>query len=584
MEKNLLIIFITIFLITQIYNKIVKNISLPKSDLKSIDINYDHIYDYIIIGSGPAGLQTGYYLEKFKKDYLILEKSDSNGSFFKKYPIQRKLISINKVNTGSTNKDFNLRHDWNSLLSDDDSLLFTKYTKELFPHADYMVQYLDDYQNKNNIKVSYNSLATNINKLQNGYFEITTSEGKIRCKKLIVAAGLMKNNISTHTEGVINYKDTTNDKKKFTNKNVCIIGQGNAAFETANYLSDTAAVIQLYGRGPLNFAWDSHYPGHLRAVNNDFLDLYNLKSQHSMISFEPGAKMIVKKNKNKKYFILSEGELSDKHKVDQNYYKYHVPGSGIDQHPENGFDYVIDCTGFNIDDSLFINCKPKHNGKVPYINGNFESVNIKNLFFAGVLSQEISYKYGSAAFIHGFRYLASSMVKMDTNKLDVTIIDNKQEINKKILNRINTSSALFQMYNCMCDVIIFNKNKFIYIYEINYRYAKANYINNYNKVLLIGLKYGKIYNEKEETIKNKNGHAFGAVNYYRPTQKDVDYSPGVERDAKLSIFIHPVFELYVNNKYHSDFHLAEHLLGEFKLKKVHIDPLKRYIDKISLIH
>jgi len=447
-----------------------------------------------------------------------------------------------------------------------------------------MVQYLDDYQNKNNIKVSYNSLATNINKLQNGYFEITTSEGKIRCKKLIVAAGLMKNNISTHTEGVINYKDTTNDKKKFTNKNVCIIGQGNAAFETANYLSDTAAVIQLYGRGPLNFAWDSHYPGHLRAVNNDFLDLYNLKSQHSMISFEPGAKMIVKKNKNNKYFIFSEGELSDKHKVDQNYYKYHVPGSGIDQHPENGFDYVIDCTGFNIDDSLFINCKPKHNGKVPYINGNFESVNIKNLFFAGVLSQEISYKYGSAAFIHGFRYLASSMVKMDTNKLDVTIIDNKQEINKKILNRINTSSALFQMYNCMCDVIIFNKNKFIYIEEVNYRYAKANYINNYNKVLLIGLKYGKIYNEKEETIKNKNGHAFGAVNYYRPTQKDVDYSPGVERDAKLSIFIHPVFELYVNNKYHSDFHLAEHLLGEFKLKKVHIDPLKRYIDKISLIH
>ena len=58
----------------------------------------------------------------------------------------------------------------------------------------------------------------------------------------------------------------------------------------------------------------------------------------------------------------------------------------------------------------------KHNGKVPFIKGNFQSVNVNNLFFAGALSQEISYKYGSAAFIHGFRYLASSMIKIVFSK------------------------------------------------------------------------------------------------------------------------------------------------------------------------
>ena len=40
---------------------------------------------------------------------------------------------------GSTNKEFSFRHDWNSLISDDDSLLMKHYTKDYFPHADVYV-------------------------------------------------------------------------------------------------------------------------------------------------------------------------------------------------------------------------------------------------------------------------------------------------------------------------------------------------------------------------------------------------------------------------------------------------------------
>lgn len=563
--KEIINILITIYLIITI-------ISCQHS--KRLNKNYfdtDHTFEYVIIGSGPAGLQSGYYLEKFKKDYLILEKSNSNGSFFKKYPIHRKLISINKINTGSTNKDFNLRHDWNSLLSDDNSLLFKNYTKEFFPHADFMVKYLDDYQYKNNIKVSFNTDVIKINKLKDDNFIIETSKGMIKCNKLIIAAGLMKNNKSTNTEGVLNYKDITNNKSKFENKNVAVIGQGNAGFETANYLSDTAAVIQLFGRGPLNFAWDSHYPGHLRAVNNDFLDLYNLKSQHSMVSINSNDNIIVKKNKMNKYFIFTNSELNNNH----------VPGVGIDQHPVGGFDYVVDCTGFNIDVGIFGNFKPKHNGKVPYINGNFQSININNLFFAGALSQEISYKYGSAAFIHGFRYLASSMIKIDTNNLLNQQITTKEELVKKILYRINTSSALYQMYNCICDLVIINNDsKITYIEEINFRYAKEKFINNYEKVIIVSLKYGKIFNQNSNNIQIKNGVGFGAINYNRPQQKDIDYFPGIEESAHLSIFIHPVFEFFIKGKLESEFHLAEHLLGEFKLIDVHVNPLKKYINSI----
>lgn len=78
--------------------------------------------DYCVIGAGPGGLQMGYFLQRAGRDYIIFERANTSGAFFVKYPRHRKLISINKRYTGKTNKEFNLRHDWNSLISDDESL------------------------------------------------------------------------------------------------------------------------------------------------------------------------------------------------------------------------------------------------------------------------------------------------------------------------------------------------------------------------------------------------------------------------------------------------------------------------------
>ena len=58
-----------------------------------------------------------------------------------------------------------------------------------------------------------------------------------------------------------------------------IIGTGNAAFETANHLKDSAAFVRMITRTkeiPLSF--QTHYVGHARGLNLQFLDLYQLKS------------------------------------------------------------------------------------------------------------------------------------------------------------------------------------------------------------------------------------------------------------------------------------------------------------------
>lgn len=101
-----------------------------------------------------------------KSDYLNFFWT---GSFYLQYPRHRKLISINKRNTGKTNKEFNMRHDWNSLLSHDDSLLMRYYSKELFPHADVLVKYLNDYKEKLGIKVQYNTEIRNIERKENQF-------------------------------------------------------------------------------------------------------------------------------------------------------------------------------------------------------------------------------------------------------------------------------------------------------------------------------------------------------------------------------------------------------------------------------
>lgn len=91
--------------------------------------------DYCVIGAGPAGLQLGYCLQADKRDYVVLEKNAAAGSFFSKFPRHRKFISTNKRFTGKNNAEFNMRHDWNSLLSDP-PFTFTNYSDLYFPPAD----------------------------------------------------------------------------------------------------------------------------------------------------------------------------------------------------------------------------------------------------------------------------------------------------------------------------------------------------------------------------------------------------------------------------------------------------------------
>ena len=115
----------------------------------------------IIVGAGPGGLQLAYLMQRAGREYTVLEQADGAGAFFAKYPVHRQLISINKVNTGKADKEFNLRHDWNSLL-DEEGYTFAQFSQELFPNADLAVDYLQGYADHHKLKVQYNRRVASI--------------------------------------------------------------------------------------------------------------------------------------------------------------------------------------------------------------------------------------------------------------------------------------------------------------------------------------------------------------------------------------------------------------------------------------
>ena len=57
--------------------------------------------------------------------------------------------------SGSTNQEFNFRHDWNSLISDNPRMQMRYYSKLYLPHA-------DDYVRKGNFKVKAESSMASI--------------------------------------------------------------------------------------------------------------------------------------------------------------------------------------------------------------------------------------------------------------------------------------------------------------------------------------------------------------------------------------------------------------------------------------
>lgn len=505
-------------------------------------------FEYLVLGAGPAGIQLGYYLERDGRDYQILERGQGPGTFFQTYPRHRKLISINKVYTGTDDPELKLRHDWNSLLTDDHSFLFKEFSLEYFPPAKALLDYLTAFVERFNIKVRYGTDISRVARKGDGFSLQTNNGTELSCRYLIVASGVSKPYIPDipGIEFAENYENMSVDPQDFINQRVLILGKGNSAFETADNLIPTAAVIHLASPYPIDFAWKTHFVGDLRAVNNNILDTYQLKSQNAILDADT---MGIRRNDNGTYSVR---------------FKYQHAEGEIE---ELTYDRVLCCTGFRFDASIFDeSARPELTifDKFPNLTCEWESTNQPGMYFLGTLMQMRDYKKSTSGFIHGFRYNVEAFSKLIAEKhhgQPWPFTEHPYDpdvLTQRLLSRVNGSSALWQQQSFLGDVMVVQPDTSVRYYEgIPVAYLQKHFVDNDQRCFVLTLEFGSSGMNEDPFRVNR-----------------------IRRDnvskAAASTFLHPAIREYENGVKVSEHHIIEDLEAVWK-EPEHIDPLARYL-------
>jgi thioredoxin reductase len=501
--------------------------------------------EYLIIGAGPAGLQLGYFLHKAGRSYRILEAGSNVGTFFRHYPRERNLISINKCYTGYDDPEINLRWDWNSLLSDDPSLTVpTNYSSKYFPKADVLVEYLEDFAAHYDLNIEFDARVRSIDKVDDTFIASTVDGRTFAAPRLISATGFTQPYLPDipGIETVDVYNDVDLSLERFANDDVLILGKGNSAFEIADVLIPAAAVIHVLSPSPVTFAWKTHFVGDLRAVNNSFLDTYQLKSQNAVL----------------------DASVERIRKQDDGTYVVSVSYSHANGETEDlTYDHVIACTGFQFDPSIFDEtCRPATaiNGRYPDLTSAWESTTVDDLYFAGTLMHVRDYKQTTSSFIHGFRYNVRTMQKLfevryhDGEYPSRPVEPTVDGLTEAVLDRANRSSALWQQFGFLGDVIQIRDDRTArYVEELPVDYVHDTDWGRHPNYFIVTLEFGTVTGDPFAIERNP----------------DPDF-------ADDSTFLHPVVRHYSGDELLRSIHLIEDLYAEWDKPHMHVEPLRDF--------
>lgn len=517
-----------------------------------------HTVSHLVIGAGPAGLQLAKHLQDAGRAYAVLEAGEAPGTFFATFPRHRTLISINKVHTGATDPELNLRMDWNSLLSADPRLLFTRYSERYFPQADDMRGYLADYAAAFDLRVHFDTRVERISRPEGedgGFLVETADGGRWRAGVVVVATGVGAPYVPEipGIEFAEQYATMSVDPAEFTDQRVLILGKGNSALETAENLMETTAVIHVAGPHSLRLAWQSHYVGHLRAVNNNFLDTYQLKSGNAIL----------------------DGDVLDITPRPEGGFAVRFSFSRANEVvKELHYDRVLCATGFRLDTSPFTDsCRPALaiNDRFADLTSAYESANVPGLYFAGTLMQQRDFKKSTTGFIHGFRYTVRALSRILEQRghgaawPSSELPAKAEALADAIITRVNRTSALWQQFGVLADVVLLPPSgaDAHYLEEVPLPYALDGGIETDGLLVAVTLEYGPDHDKVDPFD----------IAVRRTAQNDAE-------QAHDAAYLHPVIRVFRDGSLLAEHHLAENLENQWDGPATHRAPLITFLDTV----
>ncbi len=488
------------------------------------------LFDCCVVGAGPAGLQAAYLLRKQGLSLRLLERGDGVSGFFRKFPRHRNFISINKVHTGLADEEAQMRYDWNSLLNDE-GLKVGTYTKRYFPKADEYVEYLEQFAESLQDELVFNADVGQISK-SDQVFTVTTKDARsFRAKHVIVSSGVTQPWLP-EVEGIElteNYMTFDVTPERFDGKRVLILGKGNAAFESAQKMLEHAASIHVMSPNPMKMAWNTHFVGHVRAVNAQFIDTYQLKSQNAVVDAMP-TKI---ERDGDGYLVTAKMTAAEGHEIVLRY------------------DYVIACTGFRWDPMIIdedIRPSLLHFDKFPEMTPQWEAKSTPNLWFAGTIMQSRDFKKTMSGFVHGFRHNIAALTQFIAGRVNETAYPTFEApvagtaLTDLIVDRISLSTAMFLQPGFLGDVIhLTGPAAGTHYRDVPVHWAQENKEVLGEDSLLVTLEFGN----------------FGQT----PTHVKRDHTAfGGEPDP----FIHPVLRHYRDGELIATTHLSDHLDSDWR--------------------
>ena len=142
--------------------------------------------DVLVVGGGPAGLVLGRELKKLSLSFRILERGAGPGESWRRMPEHLKLVSPWKATRlpGEPLRPWRPNH---------------QASRAQF------VDYLADYARSNTLPLSSGTEVLAVRRHASGGFAVETSQGVLRCRRLVNATGYFQNPFVPAIEGL----DTT---------------------------------------------------------------------------------------------------------------------------------------------------------------------------------------------------------------------------------------------------------------------------------------------------------------------------------------------------------------------------------------
>jgi hypothetical protein len=193
------------------------------------------------------------------------------------------------------------------------------------------------------------------------------------------------------------------------------------------------------------------------------------------------------------------------------------------------------------------------------------------MYAAGTLTQVLDFRHGTSGFIHGFRYGVRALHKVLESRYhdqpwpSRPVGASAAELTAAVLERVNRTSALWQQFGVLGDVILRRPGAAAsYLEEVPVGLVTSGGLPGAGgeagaDVLVVTLEYGPDHDKVDPfdiTVK-------------RVAQDDPDR-------AFDAAYLHPVVRLYRGGELAATHHVAENLENEWD-KPAHHDPLEKFL-------